>query len=64
MTPTFTTRRTRLPVLVLTPAMRVADPLPVLIARRAQRVNNRDRAAAENYERRHLALRAQLAATT
>lgn len=57
MTPLFRSRRTSLPVLSLTNPIR--DPFLVLIARRAQRICNRDRAAAQRYEAAHLALKAQ-----
>ena len=57
MTLTFKSRRTRLPVLILTNPIR--DAFPVLVARRAQRICNRDRGAATRYERAHLSLKAQ-----
>jgi hypothetical protein len=50
----FISRRQRLPVLVLTNPIR--DPLPVMLARRAQRVGNRSAQAAREYEARHLEL--------
>lgn len=52
------TRRARMPV----PASPSLDLFAVLVARRAQRVCNRDRAAAEKYERCQTALRAEVKA--
>ena len=57
MTPTFKSRRARLPVLILTQP--VQEPFAVMIARRAQRVCNRDGRAAARYEQAQLALKAQ-----
>ena len=52
---TFTSRRKRLPVLVLTAAMQ-RDALPVMLARRAMRVANREPGAVAAYEARHAIL--------
>jgi hypothetical protein len=50
----FASRRQRMPTLLLTNPIR--DPLPVMLARRAQRVGNRSAGAAQEYEARHLEL--------
>lgn len=51
---TFTSRRKRLPVLVLTDP--VQDDFPVMIARRGLRLHNRSREGAAKYERQHTIL--------